>query len=544
MAKITSRASLNVGTELTVNTSTLKITLNVAGNLVASDGVSWQALYSKMIDLWTTSTYQDFPFPFYTIDVLSGQFNIGFDGSLYNGWQFADAPSRGYLRDGGWNEYSSAGVLARVYAGVVTLGSISSGSQLYYQTTATGSPTNFIYQNAANQGVQVYGDATADSTTTTFDTRTFLKGFTREQGKPFQDSVLADTGKTGTGAYLVNLLLSNTGSENNITAADGSISSAPYSSINVKYFPSAFQCDVDTVGSPRSFGIVIDAGTWSGVDGSNSAGGSVLNTAAAGITGSSYTGGTLSVLSGPNKGTYIISGTPTTTAVTITGNLASAQTGQSFVLNPATPLGATLPQIYTKIQYLLRQNSNINGLASAGSVTGKTAVLLLNFTSSLNAGFYAPTNPNGGGTGVIINGYNQADINSFVAYDNSAVARSFPYLSVGQILSSATLTAGGTGYYRMYYTTNPAGNYGSSSAVTVNDANGNPIAGTISGSSTSFSFSYTTNVQGGRTASTDAAVTLVAGNPGHGKPVVATGTLTASKAISLSLVAETDRAYV
>jgi len=109
MAKITSKASLIVGTELTVNTTTKKITLNVAGNLVAKDGCTVQALYSKLIDLWTTAAYNDFPFPMYALDVLSGQFQIGTDGATYNGWTFGDDATRGYLRDGGWSEYNSSG---------------------------------------------------------------------------------------------------------------------------------------------------------------------------------------------------------------------------------------------------------------------------------------------------------------------------------------------------------------------------------------------------------------------------------------------------
>jgi hypothetical protein len=204
-----------------------------------------------------------------------------------------------------------------------------------------------------------------------------------------------------------------------------------------------------------------------------------------------------------------------------------------------------LQQIYTKIQYQLRQNSNINGLSGGTSVTGKTASLLLNFVgSALKAGFYAPTNPAGGGSGVTVMGYASADVNSFTSYDNTATARDYPYSSAGTINCNANLTVGGAGYYRMYFTTNPAGNYGTASAVTVNDASGNPIAGAITGGTINFTFDYTGSVQGGRTAGTDAAVTVVAGNPGHAKPVVTTGTITASKAISISLVAESDRSYI
>jgi len=545
MAKITSKSSLNVGTELTVNTTTKKITLNVAGNLVAKDGCTLQALYSKLIDLWTSSTYNDFPFPMYAIDVLSGQFQIGTDGATANGWTFGDEATRGYLRDGGWSEYNAAGTLARQYVCIISLGSVSTGSQLYYQTSASGSPTNFLYTDAANQGVQVMGDTTADATSPLNGTNnTYFKGFVREYSKLYKDSVLADTGRAGTGPNIVDVLLSND-VDLNIVVADASIGTSPYSEINAKYFASAFQKDVDTTGTPRSFGIVIDVGTHSGVDGAGASAATALTTAAGGITIANYYGGTLTVHNGAAKGVYTIAGVGgSATSVPLTSGLLGIASGASFTLQRATPVAATLAQIYTKIQYQLRQNSNINGLASAGAVTGKTASLLLNFVgSALKAGFYAPTNPNGGGTGVTAMGYAAADVNSFTSYDNGTVARDYPYASTGALSCNANLTNGGTGYYRMYFTTNPAGNYGSSAAVTVNDSSGNPIAGTISSGTINFTFDYTGNAQGGRTPNLDAAVTVVAGNAGHAKPVVATGVLSASKAISISLVAETDRAY-
>ena len=44
MAKITARSGLNVGTELTIDETAKTFTLNVAGNLIAKDGVTLQAL--------------------------------------------------------------------------------------------------------------------------------------------------------------------------------------------------------------------------------------------------------------------------------------------------------------------------------------------------------------------------------------------------------------------------------------------------------------------------------------------------------------------
>ena len=283
MAKITNKAQLNVGTELSIDTAARTITLNVAGNLVAKDGVTWQALYSKFIDLWTTSTYNDFPFPFYVIDALSGQFAIGTDGSRYNTWTWAGANTRTYLRDGGWSEYvattpggdgtSATGDLARQYVGIVSLGTVSAGSQLYYQTTSTGAATNFTYTDAVSEGVQVFGNATNGN----FDTRTFFKGFVREYAKKYKDSVLADTGKTGTGAYIVNMLLANE-DDLDIVANDTTVDSAvsPWNKMSIKYFNQAYTKDVDTSGTGRNFGIVIDVGTHSGVDGSHASAGNTL----------------------------------------------------------------------------------------------------------------------------------------------------------------------------------------------------------------------------------------------------------------------------
>lgn len=545
MAKITSKASLNVGTELTVDETAKTFTLNVAGNLVAKDGVTIQALYSKFVDLWATSTYQDSPFPVYAIDALSGQFQFGTDGATFSGWKPANDATRQMLRDGGWSEYNSAGVLARQYAGIVGLGVVSAGSQLYWQRTSSAAPTNFTFTDQCNEGIQVYGDIAADATTTTFDNRTYFKSFVREYAKKYKDSVLADTGKTATGAYLVNMLLSNE-ADLDITTVDGSITASPYSEINAKYFPAAFVKDIDTTGTGRSFGIVIDVGTHSGVDGAGANAATTFTSAAAGITIANYYGGTLRIHSGAAKGLYTIAGSGgSTTSVPLTTGLLGIASGASFTLQRAAPVSATLQQIYTKIQYQLRQNSNINGLASAGAVTGKTAAILLNFVgSALKAGFYAPTNPNGGGSGVTLQGYASTDVNSFTSYDNTANTRDYPYAAAGAISFNSPLVGAGSSY-RLMFTAPPgaSNDYGESGAITVNNVAGTPITGTITASSIAFDYDYDGNVQGGFTAGTDRAVTLIGIRPGTGKFVVATGTLTRSKAIALSLVAEADRVY-
>jgi hypothetical protein len=383
----------------------------------------------------------------YAVDRLSGQFQIGTDGATYSGWTFDSNTTRQMLRDGGWSEFSAAGVLQRQYVGIVGLGTVSSGAQLYYQRASSDAPTNFTFTDQCNEGIQVYGDATNGN----FDKRTYFKGFVREYGKKYKDSVLADTGKTSTGANIVNLLLSNE-DDLKIQANDAAMTGAPYNGITVTYYGSDQN---KTIGS----------------------------------------------------GSYPF-------RVVINGN------------------NATLEQIYTKVQYLLRQDSDID--SGAGTVNGKTAAALLAFV-----GDTLQTTQ-----GVFVENLLSADTNRIEFKDQNNVTRTYPYTAAGTMTFNSVLVGAGSSYRLMYTSPPGAGNdYGESGAITVNDASGTPITGTISSGSIAFTFDYDGNTQGGFTAGTDRAVTLIGVRPGYGKFAVATGTLTRSKAISLSLVAETDRVY-
>lgn len=72
-----------------------------------------------------------------------------------------------------------------------------------------------------------------------------------------------------------------------------------------------------------------------GTDGSCTLNGSVLTTAAGGITGSDWVGGTLRILSGPNVREYLISGTPTATTISISGAFDVAATNLAWRLKRA-----------------------------------------------------------------------------------------------------------------------------------------------------------------------------------------------------------------
>lgn len=459
MAKITLRSGLNVGTELTIDETARTITLNVAGNLVAKDGVTWQALYSKLVDLWATSTYQDSPFPVYAIDARSGQYQIGYDGAKYNNWTFANVATRSYLRDGGWAEYaattpaadgtSATGGLNREYVGIVALASgFPAGSQFYYQRTSVGTANNFTYVDAPNEGIQVFGDAANGN----FDERAFFKLFCREYQYTYDDAVLNDVGEVGTGAFKIALPIA-VGSDLKVTDNDAAMSGAPYSGITVTYFATNQNRLIGGINYP--FRVIVE------------------------------------------------------------GN------------------GATLEQIYTKTQYLLRQNSDID--AGAGTVTGKTERQLLAFIGDT---LYTSQ-------GVYVDNIPPADTNRIVFKDQNGVDRQNPFVSAGTLNFNTFLMGAGSSY-RLFFSALPGAtnDWGESGAVTVNDSTGTPITGTISAASIGFTFDYSNNAQGGRTPGTDASVELIAIRPASGKYVRVTGTLTASKNIVVSAVSEFDRAYI
>lgn len=456
MAKITSKSGLVVGTNLIIDEPNKTIQLLAAGGLVFKEGVTWQALYSKLVDLWATATYQDSEFPAYAIDALSGQFQIGTDGATFSGWTFADQNTRDALRDGGWSEFNDAGIETAQYCAFVGLGLITPATtvQPYYHIDAADAPTNFPFTDQFNVGIKVKDNAALNK-------RSYAKAFVREYGKKFKSSVLSDTGSTATGAFKQNFLISNEDDLKITTllgavqaTADAAMSGAPYSGITVAYY-SANQTRT-IAGVSRNFKIIIE------------------------------------------------------------GN------------------GGTLEQIYAKVQYMLRQGTSINTGGTAGSKIGKIQDELLKFVGDTLVTSQS----------VFIDDVLPADSNRVEFYDDTNTLRKNNYTSAGLMEFNSVLVGAGSSFRLMYSAPAGAGNdYGEAGAITVNDALGNPITGTISSGSMAFDFDWNGNTQAGYAAETERPVTLIAIRPGYGKFAAGTGTITQSKTIKISATAEADRVY-
>lgn len=191
--------------------------------------------------------------------------------------------------------------------------------------------------------------------------------------------------------------------------------------------------------------------------------------------------------------------------------------------------GATKGQIYTKVQYLLRQDADID--SGAGVTNGKTADALLSYDGETLVT----------AKGVIIQNYDPNDTNGIRFTDQNGVARTEPFVAAGSLIPNANLIGDSSAVYRMVI----ASSYGTGgAAVTVKDAGGSDIAGAIGGrTAIPFTFAYDSNTQGGHAAGTDLDVIVIATGTSGAKFVTAAGTLKRATGQTFALVSEKERSY-
>ena len=138
-----------------------------SGTPVVSDGVTMQCLYSFLKEEWRTKSGPTngedlIKYTFPIVSITSEQFEIG--GPSNSWWDFADNSGdgvdadespRNLIRTGGWASVNEAGEVINNYPSIVTLGSLDSDAQVYYQlTSATTVPIDFVLTGAVNQAIE------------------------------------------------------------------------------------------------------------------------------------------------------------------------------------------------------------------------------------------------------------------------------------------------------------------------------------------------------------------------------------------------------
>ncbi len=525
MAKIVDPDSLNQATEVVISTAGKTIQLLAAGNLNntppgSTSGVTLQAVYSFLKEEWKTdAALNKFKFP---IKMFTKT-----DGIMINGWAWADATTRNLLRDGGWEETTGD-----KYAGIVSLGNFdATGDQGYYQNVIgyDQSTINFNKTGNLNEAIMIY------NATGPVDYTGYLKLFLRiasgtGTGKLYSEyNLLTEQTISALEPVLYKLPLSNS-TDLKINVTDATIDAdALYTGMKANYLKGALFVTATATSYAIADVVKDGVGRWAFCTGA----GTVVTP----TNGYATFGGTSTWEA--YDGEVLIGGTYYAFNRIITGNNGTAQ------------------QIYNWAQRQLRKTTDINANDSPtagqrlGTVEkGNVAELLLEFV-----GDTLKTKP-----GLYISGFHTDSTNSIkfrdITVDGGGVntntklpvtstERNFPFVATGTLNFSTNLVneTDANTKYTMYFT-NAGGNlFDSANAIIVKNNSTVDITGQITAASIAFDFDYDNNVQGGRTAGTDAAVSIVAqGLPGA-TWVLTTFTITRSAAQSITINADDERNY-
>jgi hypothetical protein len=191
----------------------------------------------------------------------------------------------------------------------------------------------------------------------------------------------------------------------------------------------------------------------------------------------------------------------------------------------------TLAQCYQFVQHQLRQSTDID--YGASTKRGDITDLLMSFAT-----------PTGTGINMIIDDLESNDINNATFQDATGANRNFPFTAAGTLNFNTNLQNDTNAIYRLFFTNAGGNQFGTKDAIIVNDFDGNPISGNIGGSaSIAWTFDYDNNVQGGRSAATDAAVVLVCIGLDTAQYVQQTATIARSTGQSITAVAALERNY-
>jgi len=200
--------------------------------------------------------------------------------------------------------------------------------------------------------------------------------------------------------------------------------------------------------------------------------------------------------------------------------------------------GATASNCYQFVQHQLRQTSDIDYGDSVKR--GDIADLLMTYAS-----------PTGTTLNMHIDNLHADDINNIQFFDATGASRTYPFSSSVTLSFNNNLVNDAAAKYWVFFTNDDIGDntgrdYGTVSAMLVNDKNGNPVTGLISAaSSVNFEYDYDGNVQrGAASAGEEAPVTIVSIGLNTAQFVITTGTISRSKGINISLVSALERNYL
>lgn len=603
----------NTADELLIDYTNKRIALKVQGTL-GNDGITLKAIYSKLKDAWQSDTSDGgenvlIRFPFPMVPITDEQFQLvegwNWDNTQTSGAQSATTPE--LIRTGGWQVLDTANAIIEEWAGIISLGDLPAGTQVYFdqindETITNGTTTvNFKLTQKVNQPIQIYSDVNGDGTPD-YNRRGYFKMFVREWQRTYSASTFSDIGVTTATYQAYRFPLTNTadlkvphaeaivaGTGISCTASsDGDLHTYTVASghgvtagekITVTGFTGTTEFNItnETVTAVTSTTIVVDAATPA-------------------ANASSDTGGTLKLPVFDNMSiTYAratdnsrviltdIKGAHDTNSVSyVIGDVVQSTNNQWYIAIQDHTSTATDPSsdgtnwaAYDFDREISAGSGNY--YAFNVSVDGDTGTANYNDGAANTQEIYeftqyklrqgsdiddaSPGTVNGktadqllsfvGDTlltsqGVYVDSFESEDINSIEFYDYLNTSRAYDFVAFLRINFGQNLIDDPSAIYKVFFTTSDDGNFGQSTAELVEtNTSGTFMEGSVSGaSSVNLSYNYGGNIQrGGGTGGTDANITAVAIGLTKGQYVKTTGTIARSKTNSVSLVAALERNY-
>lgn len=247
--------------EMFVDLANKKIKLVRVGALSA-DGITLKAVYSKLKDIWqndTTAIKYEFPMT----PITDERFE------LLKGWDFDKTGSgsdltTNLIRTGGWARKNTAGAVIEEWIGVVTLGSIQTGGQVYFTQFLADTAHNFVLTGAVDQAVQVMSDPDGNANFSDgYDYRSYFKLFIREQGNTYATSQLSDIGVGTVQPQVYRFPLTDADDSKIATAdtgidanSDGTADVAPFTGMSITWSVAPVARTIN--GVSRNFHVIID----------------------------------------------------------------------------------------------------------------------------------------------------------------------------------------------------------------------------------------------------------------------------------------------
>lgn len=326
------------------------------------DGVTEQAVYSFAKEEWRTDTRTaalsddliKHPFPFEAI--TREQMEIG-GGDSHQNWVWFNEYTRKKIRSGGWASKNTAGTNLEMWSGIVTLGSVDSDSQVYYQlTSSTTSPTNFNFKGAVNESIKVYTDGGPDN-------RNYLKLFVRKKSRTYAQSQISDIGVTQLETIVNRFPLAH--------AVDPAITYSDAQILGV----APFRTQKTSARVSRS-------------DGSKSLSGSTFTSAGATfVTAAVQIGDTLRLTSGSEQGYYTILSVDSQTQLTIQTNAeftswGYAETGLSYQITTTNVIDPRTDGVIANVSGTTGTLTSATGGFNGGVVTAGDYVVITEAASN------------------------------------------------------------------------------------------------------------------------------------------------------------------